>query len=70
MVFYIYLIVAILVILRLLLYVQHTVSLLLFIGAVLIVVYDFSPTPGLEWSVLVSSLKMLVAHSLQEEPYR
>lgn len=70
MVFYIYLIVATLVILRLLLYVQHPVALLLFIGAVLIVVYGFSPTPGLEWSVPVSSLKLLVAHALQEEPYR
>jgi hypothetical protein len=70
MVFYVYLIVATVVILLLPLYVQRPVGLLLFIGAILIGLYGFSPTPGLEWFVPVFFLKLLVTHTLREEPYR
>jgi hypothetical protein len=52
------------------LYIQRPVALVLYCGALLISLYAFAPTPGLEWLVPVYFLKLLVAHLTREEPYR
>jgi hypothetical protein len=69
LVMYGYLLLAALLILRVKLYLQRPVALLLFCGAILLNQYAFTSTPGLEWFVPVLFLKLIVSHLLREEPY-
>jgi hypothetical protein len=69
LVFYVYLMVASLVITQVRLYLQRPVALLLFVIALLINYYVLTPVPGLEWFIPVFSLKLLVSHLVKEVPY-
>ncbi|MBU0493985.1 MAG: hypothetical protein KKA73_30165 [Chloroflexi bacterium] len=65
-----YLLAAAIVVLRVPLYLQRPVAVLLYAGALLLNAYAFPPTPGLEWFAPVFFLKLLVSHLLKEAPYR
>jgi hypothetical protein len=65
-----YLLLATIVVLRVPLYLQRPVALLLYGGAILLDVYLFPATAGMEWFVPVLFLKLLVAHVLREAPFR
>ena len=64
-----YLLIATLIILRSPLYLQRPVALILYIGALLMNCYVFTPTIGLEWFVPIFFLKLLISHVLKEAPY-
>ncbi len=66
----VYLLVATAIILQVPLYLQRPVAFLLYAIALLINLYAFSPTPGLEWFLPFFYLKLLVSHLVREEPYR
>ncbi len=51
------------------LYLQRPLGLLLFCGALLLGLYVFVPTSGLEWFVPFFYLKLLVSHLLKEAPF-
>jgi uncharacterized membrane protein YuzA (DUF378 family) len=64
-----YLLLSSVVILRSPLYLQRPVSFVLYCGAVLLGMYVFTPTPGLEWFVPFFYLKLLVSHLVKEAPF-
>jgi hypothetical protein len=68
-IYYAYLLVASLVILKVRLYLQRPLALLSFAGVLLIHTYSLPPTPGMEWFVPVFFLKLLVSHLVKEAPY-
>lgn len=61
---------AALVILLVPLYMQRPVAILAYGGGLLVALYAFAPTPGLEWFLPFFFLKVLVVHLVREEPYR
>jgi hypothetical protein len=65
-----YLLAAAAIILRVPLYLQRPVALLLYALSILMALYLLSPTPGLEWFLPLFYLKLLVSHLVREEPYR
>jgi len=65
-----YLLLASILTLRVPLYLQRPVALLLYGGAILLNAYIFPPTAGTEWFVPILFLKLLVAHVLPEAPFR
>jgi hypothetical protein len=68
-VFYLYLLIASLVITWVRLYLQRPVAFLLLVGVLLLNFYALPPVPGLEWFVPVFFLKLLVSHLVKEVPY-
>lgn len=68
--FYGYLIVGSLLILWSPLYLQRPLALSLYCGAVVLGIYAFPATVGMEWFVPFLFLKLLVSHLLKEAPYR
>lgn len=65
-----YLLVASIIILKAPLYLQRPLAYLLYAIALLISIYGFAPTVGLEWFLPFFYLKLLISHLLREEPYR
>jgi len=65
-----YLLVATVIILKSPLYLCRPVAYLLYAIALLMGVYGFTPTVGLEWFLPFFYLKLLISHLLREEPYR
>lgn len=51
------------------LYLQRPISLTLFCGGLLLGMYLFTPTPGLEWFIPFFYLKLLVSHLVKEAPF-
>lgn len=49
---------------------RRPVAVSLYLGAILLWLYLFNPTPGLEWFVPVLFLKLLVGHLVPERPWR
>lgn len=47
-------------------YLQRPVAMAMFAGALLLQLYAFAPTPGLEWFIPVLFLKLIVCHLLNE----
>ncbi len=47
-------------------YIQRPAAMLFYTGFVMLGLYAFSPTPGMEWFVPVFYLKLLVAHLLSD----
>lgn len=68
-VLYGYLLLAAVIILRMPLYLQRPVSLMLFCGGFVLGQYVFTPVPGLEWFIPFFYLKLLVSHLLKEAPF-
>jgi len=68
--YYIYLILAATIILKLPLYLQRPVATGFYVGAILINCYCFKPTVGFEWFIPLFFMKLLISHLLREEPYR
>lgn len=68
-VLYGYLLAASIVILKIPLYLQRPAALALFCGGILLGMYLFIPTPGLEWFIPFFYLKLLVSHLLKEAPF-
>lgn len=68
-VYYAYLLVASLIIVRVRLYLQRPVALLLLIGVLVINFYGLPPPAGLEWFAPIFFLKLLVSHLVKEAPY-
>lgn len=68
-VLYGYLLAASLIILKISLYLQRPTALALFCGGILLGMYLFTPTPGLEWFIPFFYLKLLVSHLLKEAPF-
>ncbi len=68
-VMYGYLLVASVVIIKIHLYLQRPMSLLLFCGGCLLGMYAFIPTIGLEWFIPFFYLKLLVSHLVKEAPF-
>ena len=66
----VYLLLASVTILRTPQYLQRPVAFILYALALLISIYVFTPTAGLEWFLPFFFLKLLVSHLLKEEPYR
>lgn len=64
-----YLLAAALVIVISPLYLQRPISLILLCGGLLIGMYAFVPTSGLEWFVPFFYLKLLVSHLVKEAPF-
>ncbi len=64
-----YLLAASIVILKIPLYLQRPMALTLFCGGILLGIYLFIPTPGLEWFIPFFYLKLLVSHLLKEAPF-
>jgi hypothetical protein len=64
-----YLLIAAVIIIRAPLYLQRPVAFGLFCGGVLLGMYVFSPTPGLEWFIPFFYLKLLVSHLVRETPF-
>ena len=52
------------------LYLRRPIALGLYALAIMVVLYAFGATPGLEWFVPLLFLKLDIAHILREEPYR
>ena len=65
-----YLLVASVIILKSPLYLRRPLAYLLYAIALLVSIYGFAPTVGLEWFLPFFYLKLLVSHLLREEPYR
>jgi hypothetical protein len=68
-VMYGYLLFASVVIIKIPLYLQRPMSLLLFCGGCLLGMYAFIPTIGLEWFIPFFYLKLLVSHLVKEAPF-
>jgi hypothetical protein len=68
-VYYVYLLIASLVITRTQLYLQRPLALLLFVVVCLMNLYVVVPTRGMEWFVPVFFLKLLVSHLIKEVPF-
>lgn len=68
-IFYVYLILSSLIITRIRLYLQRPVAMLLLVIGILLNVYAFPPSPGLEWFIPVFFLKLLVSHLIVEAPF-
>lgn len=65
-----YLLMAAILILRVPLYLQRPVAMLLWMGGILLNAYVIMPVAGLEWLLPAFYAKLLVAHLVREEPYR
>ena len=52
------------------LYLQRPIAAGLYVLALLVNLYLFTPTPGMEWFIPVFFLKLVISHLVQEEPYR
>jgi hypothetical protein len=65
-----YLLIAAAIILKAPLYLQRPIAFLLYALAILLGLYAFSPTPGMEWFLPFFYLKLLVSYLVREEPYR
>lgn len=68
-VLYGYLLASAVLILRMPLYLQRPVGYTLFCFGILIALYIFAPTAGLEWFVPFFYFKLLVSHLLKEAPF-
>lgn len=68
-VFYVYLMIASLIVACVRLYLQRPVALFFFVSALLLNIYVLSPVRGLEWFVPIFFLKLLVSHLVKEAPY-
>jgi hypothetical protein len=64
-----YLLFAAIVLLSTPLYLQRPMSLILFCAGILLGIYLFPPTPGLEWFIPFFYLKLLVSHLVKEAPF-
>ena len=69
LVLYGYLIGGTVLITRVALYLQRPLAMMLYAGVLLIGIYVFEPTPGLEWFIPFFFLKLLISHLLTEAPY-
>jgi hypothetical protein len=65
-----FLIVSAVVVLLSPLYIRRPVSIVMFLGALVVNIYLLIPAPGFEWFVPVLFLKLIVGHAVKEEPYR
>ena len=65
-----FLLIAAAIILLVPLYLQRPTAFLLYALSLLLALYVFSPTPGLEWFLPFFYLQLLVSHLVREEPYR
>ena len=65
-----FLLIAAWIILSVPLYLQRPVAFMLFGIGLLIGIYGFAPTPGLEWFLPFFFLKVLVSHLVKEAPYQ
>jgi hypothetical protein len=65
-----YLVAAALVVVATPLYLRRPVAMVAYLGGVLLVLYGFGATPGLEWFAPAFFLKLLVCHLVPEAPFR
>lgn len=69
LVVYGYLMITAVLILKSPLYLQRPAAMVAWMGGLLISLYLFSPTPGLEWFLPFFYAKLLVAHLVKEAPF-
>lgn len=69
LVFSLYLLAASAVVLWMPLYLQRPVALLIYCVVLLVGIYMFPASPGMEWFIPVFFIKLLVSHLLKEAPY-